>query len=186
MEIQLTITLSDRLFGLLEDKLPNLGNRFKRAITKEVKAQVENESSVAVAVVASPSAPAAETHVAEGATAAKATEVVVSEMVVVPSVAESPKESPLDSPKEITPEEARAAIGEARRRLLGEDYEAQKGTPKYKAITALAKQSILIVSEGRAQNIPSLTAEERKRFIEDINSLVLDENGQPSFPSAPF
>ena len=39
MELQVTVTLSDRLFVLLEDKLPNLGRRVEKAITKEISAQ---------------------------------------------------------------------------------------------------------------------------------------------------
>ena len=52
MELQVTITLSDRLFVLLEDKLPNLGRRVEKAITKEIGAQTRRESSIAVSVSA--------------------------------------------------------------------------------------------------------------------------------------
>lgn len=48
------MTLSDRLFALLEDKLPNIERRVERSVNKEVGAQVRKESSIKVSVSASP------------------------------------------------------------------------------------------------------------------------------------
>lgn len=50
MELIVTVTLSDRLFELLEDKLPNIGRRARRAVKKEAGALVENGSSVSISV----------------------------------------------------------------------------------------------------------------------------------------
>ena len=50
MELQVKFTLSDRLFELLEDKLPNLGRRIEKSIGKELGAQVRRESNVTITV----------------------------------------------------------------------------------------------------------------------------------------
>ncbi len=48
MDLQITITLSDKLFGLLEDKLPNLGRRVESALTKELGRTLRSESEISV------------------------------------------------------------------------------------------------------------------------------------------
>lgn len=56
MDLQITITLSDQLFKLLEDKLPNLGRRVESALTKELGRKLRSESEISV--TASPTLPA--------------------------------------------------------------------------------------------------------------------------------
>lgn len=175
MDLRVTITLSDKLFELLEDKLPNLGRRVQRAVNKELGAQVRKESNVTIDVSAL------------GTSEAPKTEVIPEPE---PQADPEPKTAPavvLGAADEvITPERARAHLKETRRRLLGENYEDLKGTLPYKAITALAKQIILLVSKNGADTIPKLSDAERKRFIEECDSLIIGEDGMPSFPRAPF
>lgn len=66
MELQVTLTLSDRLFALLEGKLPDLGRRIEKAVTKEIGAHTRKESSIEISVndkasSPQPAAPGAET-----------------------------------------------------------------------------------------------------------------------------
>lgn len=66
MELQVTLTLSARLFALLEGKLPDLGRRIEKAVTKEIVAQTRKESSIEISVndkasSPHPAAPGAET-----------------------------------------------------------------------------------------------------------------------------
>ena len=51
MNLLVTLTLSDRLFSLLEDKLPNLGRRIEKVVTKELGASARAESNITVTAV---------------------------------------------------------------------------------------------------------------------------------------
>ena len=39
MDLNVKITLSDRLFQLLEDKLPTLGHRVEKSVQKQLRAE---------------------------------------------------------------------------------------------------------------------------------------------------
>ncbi len=60
MDLQITITLSDKLFELLEDKLPNLGRRVESALTKELGRKLRSESEISVTAMSSGGVPCCE------------------------------------------------------------------------------------------------------------------------------
>lgn len=57
MDLKITITLSDQLFKLLEDKLPDLGKRVERALKKQINSEVKSQSLVEIQPSASPVQP---------------------------------------------------------------------------------------------------------------------------------
>ena len=167
MELQVTLTLSDRLFALLEDKLPNLGRRIEKAVTKEIGAQTRRESSIEVSVSAKTPEAAAP---------------VVSAVEVL-----CPEAPAADSLPTLT--DCRAALARCRERFEGDDNdnkESERYRKYHKAISAQCKQIILTVSGGSAEKIPDLKDEQRQAFISAMYALVLDENGQIASPPAPF
>lgn len=184
MELQVTITLSDKLFALLENKLPNLGLRVEKAVTKELGAQARQESSIAVVAVNTEETPAPEPVESDKPRRTRRAKADAPETVAPATAAEEVPETPqpeaeptADVPAEATPEEARAALREVRRRLLGEGFEDQKGTPAYKSITTVGKQLIFQISGGRCDKIPTLTPEERAKFISECAGIVLGGDG---------
>lgn len=170
MELQVTITLADRLYGLLEEKLPNLGRRVEKALTKQIGAEVRAQSEISVAV----------------------------KRADTPAAFEAPKEDPaVEAPAE-TPaptleaalyklEDCRAAIQNARIRIEGEDYANKtEGYEKYhKPITSFVKQIVMELSGGAAEKLPQLSTELYGAFINEMNGLFV-ENGELSRAKAPF
>lgn len=57
MDLNLTITLSDRMFGLLEDKLPNLGRRIRSAVKKELGAAAHSETEIKAEIAPTATSP---------------------------------------------------------------------------------------------------------------------------------
>lgn len=47
-ELTITLTLSDRLFELLEDKLPTLGRRVEKSVTKQLGSIARSELEMKV------------------------------------------------------------------------------------------------------------------------------------------
>lgn len=186
MELQVTITLSDRLFALLETKLPNLGRRIEKTVTKETAAQTRAESSVRVEVVAqNPDASVAETP---SETAPESPEETQG-----PAADGTPDDAPAAEiqPAEAVPtlEDCRAAVRRTRVRFEGEGYENKtgEGYEKYhKAITSQIKQIVFTVSGGTAEKIPDLAEDRRAAFIAECDALTLDDNGLIVPPAAPY
>lgn len=50
MDLKVTLTLSDRLFDLLEDKLPSLGKRVERTVGKELRVMARDEVKATIEV----------------------------------------------------------------------------------------------------------------------------------------
>lgn len=50
MNLEITLTLSDRLFELLEDKLPSLGKRVERTVNKELRVMARDEVKATIKV----------------------------------------------------------------------------------------------------------------------------------------
>lgn len=174
MELQLTITLSDRLFGLLEDKLPNLGRRVEKAITKELSAQARRESNIAVGIttVENPEPKAPAHHVEE--TPARAPKPFV--------------EAPVQQPKKpLTEEDIRACMHRTRQRFEGEDYKentASEGYKKYhKQLTSQFKNIAAILGADKPSALPT---EQRAAFIAECDALVIGEDGNITLPPPPF
>lgn len=171
MELQVTLTLSDRLFVLLEDKLPNLGRRIEKAVTKEIGAQTRRESSIEVSV--STKADTAET--ADPMTTAE-------EVPETPQPAPEPKpfaEAPVQQPaKELTEEDIRAAIHRTRQRFEGEDYKENTDSEAYKKyhkqLTGMFKQIAAVLGADKPSALP---ADMRASFIAECDALIIDEKG---------
>lgn len=200
MELQVTITLSDRLFGLLEDKLPNLGRRVEKAITKELGAQTRRESSIAVSV--SPEASTLGTQAESDKprrtrrTKSDAPETVAptttaEEVPETPQPVAEPKpfaEAPVQQPeKELTEEDIRAAMHRTRQRFEGEDYKENTDSENYKKyhkqLTGMFKQIAAVLGADKPSALP---AEMRASFIAECDALIIDEKGFIAPPPAPF
>ena len=54
MDLKVTLTLSDRLFELLEDKLPSLGKRVERTVSKELRVMAKEEVKASIEVAPTP------------------------------------------------------------------------------------------------------------------------------------
>lgn len=179
MELQVTLTLSDRLFVLLEDKLPNLGRRIEKAVTKEIGAQTRRESSIEVSV--STKADTAET--ADPMTTAE-------EVPEPPQPAPEPKpfaEAPVQQPeKELTEEDIRAAMHRTRQRFEGEDYKENTDSEAYKKyhkqLTGMFKQIAAVLGADKPSALP---ADMRASFIAECDALIIDEKGFIAPPQHP-
>lgn len=177
MELQVTITLSDRLFSLLEDKLPNLGRRVEKAITKELSAQTRRESNITVAVAATaqptaePEAPAAPEPVEEAPTEPK-------------PFAEAPVQQP-DKP--LTEEDIRACMHRTRQRFEGENYKENTDSEAYKKyhkqLTSQFKGIAVVLGADKPSALP---VEQRAAFIAECDALIIDADGNISTPTPPF
>lgn len=199
MELQVTITLSDKLFVLLEDKLPNLGRRVEKAITKELSAQARRESDIAIAVNTETTIPEqVESDKPRRTRRAKADMVetaapveAVEEVPETPQTAAEPKqfaEAQVQQPeKELTEEDIRAAMHRTRQRLEGEDYKENTNSENYKKyhkqLTGMFKQIAAVLGADKPS---ALSAEMRASFIAECDALIIDEKGFIAPPLAPF
>lgn len=165
LQVQVTFSLSERLFELLEDKLPDLGKRVKRAVKKQIGAEVDRESEIRVAVKRADEAPQ-------------------------PEATEAPAEAPAPTAEDkvFKIEDCREAIHRARVRIEGEDYANKtEGYEKYhKLITSFVKQIVMELSGGAAEKLPKLSTEFYGAFIKEIEGLYIDNNGELSRAKAPF
>lgn len=192
MDLNVTITLSDQLFTLLEDKLPNLGRRIEKSVEKEVGKEVRKGTNVSVTVNAAPSEIPGmpdDPDTIEPAPADSPVAVSVEPVITpAPTPVETPSPSPA-APAVPTLEDCRAALHRARVRFEGEDYKdkTSEGRAKYhQAVTNQVKQILISVSSGTAEKIPALPEEYRAAFIAELDALILDKKGQITAPPAPF
>lgn len=193
MNLIVTLTLSDRLFELLENKLPDIGNRVYRAVTKEIKAQVGAEMGVTVSAApvdeaqdTATVAPAATAHVETPDTTASDRETPV-EATEAPVEAAAPSDGQTAVP---TLEECRDAARRAHARIIGEDYESQADTDRYKKyhrrIVELARQITMQLTGGKESKFIKLPEDKRADYIAEMDALRLDENNVIVSQSAPF
>lgn len=192
MELSVTFTLSDKLFALLEDKLPNLGRRVERAITKEIGAQTRRESNITIEVNAGAPAtaqPQPEESKKPGRTR-KPKDDTPAVSVEVTSAAETEAPAPQpEAPAELTYEDCRAALHRLRVRFEGEGYENKtgEGYDRYhKQISGIVKQIVCQLSGGKAAKIPELAPKLRAAFIAECDGITADEKGELIPPRAPF
>lgn len=183
--------MSDRLFDLLEDKLPNLGRRMESAVKKEVGARVRDELGIKLDLVASPmqteeqekpkrgrkakaEQTAAESVQAEGPAATEAAPAA--------TTPEPPKEE-----RELTVEDLRAAMHRTRQRFEGEDYLDHPESENYKKYhRALYEMFIQIAGSLGADKPSALQPDKRAAFIAECEALVIDESGRIAPPKAPY
>lgn len=196
MDLLVTVTLSDRLFSLLEDKLPNLGRRIEKAITKEIGAQTRKESSIDVAVDPQPQNTAE--ALADGAHAVpdkpkrprqskKATPTADGGDMTAPEAlpfADVPAQQP---EKELTEEDIRAAMHRTRQRFEGEDYKENTDSEAYKKyhkqLTGQFKQIAAVLGADKPSALP---ADRRAAFIAECDVLIIDEKGFIAPPPTPY
>lgn len=166
MELQVTLTLSDRLFALLEDKLPNLGRRIEKAVTKEIGAQTRRESGIEVTVNAKPAETAAPAPAAEE----------VPEAVQQP---ESPAPGTSAGAEKSMGEMIRDIMHRTRQRFEGEDYKENAGSEAYKKyhrmLTGVFKQIALVLGYEKPSYID--TPEKVEAFAAECDALIIDEKG---------
>lgn len=171
MELLLTVTLSDRLFALLEDKLPNLNRRFEQATTKDLDTRTHRESSISVEVnaCALPTSANAEPSIAE--TAPAPCHEVEAEAAPEPAAQEAEKE--------LTEVDVRAAMDRTRRRIEGENYKEDTNGEGYKkwhrALTGWFKATAAIYGADKPSALPD--HESRAGFIADCDQVII-KNGE--------
>ena len=173
MELQVTLTLSDRLFALLEDKLPNLGRRIEKALTKEIGAQTRRESSIEVAI-----APVVETGLQPLESRAPATNGTGADSAPQQECRPMTDSPAIQPEKALTLEDIRAAIHRTRQRFEGENYKENTDSEAYKkhhkALTAQFKQIAIVLGADKPSKLP---ADKIAAFIAECDALILDENG---------
>lgn len=201
MDLQLTITLSDRLFCLLEDKLPNLGRRMENTITRAAKAQLREEVKVEITPVNSSFADTFNPDEVDEKPKVKSIEVVrpakkaepespAKEAPEAPAAAvESSAESASPGqPQTVSLEDVRAAMERARRKFEGDDYQTKPDTEEYRKyhrqLTRTFKELATLL--GAPDSRPgSLPPEFRAKFIEALGELEINEKGDIAC-KAPF
>lgn len=187
--------MSDRLFDLLEDKLPNLGRRMESAVKKEVGARVRDELGIKLDLVA-PQTQAEEQEKPKRGRKAKAepsVEVHATESVQTeePAATETAPDAaapaaPMEE-RELTVEDLRAAMHRTRQRFESEDYLDHPESENYKKYhRALYEMFIQIAGTLGADKPSALPADKRAAFIAECDALVIDESGRIAPPKAPF
>lgn len=195
MELQVKFTLSDRLFELLEDKLPNLGRRIEKSIGRELCALVRRESNVTITVSkgddpqAEEDAPVAVEVTAVPETAA-AEAVEAPETVAEPQPAEpqpAASEAATADPKKVA-EVIREIMHRARQRFEGEDYKENAGSENHKKYHKPLSRIFIQIAMQLGYEKPSYidTPEKADAFAAMCDELVLDDNGNITAPGAPF
>ncbi|MCM1517571.1 MAG: hypothetical protein NC117_02905 [Pseudoflavonifractor sp.] len=179
MDLKITVTLSDRLFELLEDKLPNLGRRFEKVLTKELGRELRETTEIRVQAVPS------ERPVPAG-TDAVATVPAVDDKAVK-AAPESQQPAAPDSGAALTAEDIRAAMHRTRQRFEGEDYRDHTDSESYKkyhkALTAQFKQIAALLGADKPSALPD---DKRAAFIAECDALTLDESGNIAPSPSPF
>lgn len=195
MELKVTLTLSDRLFDLLEDKLPNLGRRMESAVKKEVGARVRDELGIKLDLVASQTQaeeqekpkrgrkakaePSVEVHAAESV---QTEEPAATETAPAATAPAAPMEE-----RELTVEDVREAMHRTRQRFEGEDYLDHPESENYQKYHKALKSMFLQIAASLGSDKPSsLPADKRAAFIAECEALVIDDSGRIAPPRAPF
>lgn len=192
MELLVKLTLSDRLFGLLEDKLPNLGRRIEKSVSKELGAQVRRESNIAIEVSTDDGTQteesdpvAVEVTPRPEAVAADAPKTVAEPQPAEPQPAVSGAATA--DPKTVA-EVIREIMHRARQRFEGEDYKENAGSENYKKYHKPLSRIFIQIAMQLGYEKPSYidTPEKADAFRAMCDELVLDDNGNVTAPNAPF
>lgn len=155
----------------MEDKLPNLGRRVEKAITKELNAEVRREAKVSIEAVPTPQAPATE----EAAPSNPQPE--PKEPKDEPKEPKEPKDEPKE-PKALTEEDIRAYMHRTRQRIEGEDYKDHSDSELYKkyhkALTSEFKKIAVTLGADKPSTLP---VDKRAQFMQMCDELMVSEDG---------
>ena len=189
MDLRLTITLSNQLFELLENKLPNLGRRVQRAVDKEFKATARELSKVTMTVDPIEDTPQPEAvapvMVTEDAPQPEASQ-PASENSAKPAVDTVPAavaeaQAAAEKMERKLSEEVRDIIHRTRQRFEGEDYLENAGSEHYKAyhrqLTTRFKQ--IATRLGYNEKPTTIdTPEKVAEFAAQCDELYIGEDGK--------
>lgn len=179
MDLNVKITLSDRLFQLLEDKLPTLGHRVEKSVQKQLRAETGKE--ISVSVTASPSAAEESPVTVEVApTPADPAE------VPAPAPAEAEDGIPTDPKKRA--EYIRQIMHRARQRIEGENYKTNTTGERYlKYHKPMADTFIQLAMQYGASKPSAIDDPEKiKAFEAECEQIHLDKDGNIATGPAPF
>ena len=179
MDLNVKITLSDRLFQLLEDKLPTIGHRVEKSVQKQLRAETSKE--ISVSVTASPSAAEESPVTVEVApTPADPAE------VPAPAPAEAEDGIPTDPKKRA--EYIRQIMHRARQRIEGENYKTNTTGERYlKYHKPMADTFIQLAMQYGASKPSAIDDPEKiKAFEAECEQIHLDEDGNIATDPAPF
>lgn len=179
MDLNVKITLSDRLFQLLEDKLPTIGHRVEKSVQKQLRAETSKE--ISVSVTASPSA-AEEAPV----TVEVAPTPTPAEPAEAPAPAEAEDGIPTDPKKRA--EYIRQIMHRARQRIEGENYKTNTtGERSLKYHKPMADTFIQLAMQYGASKPSALDDPEKiKAFEAECEQIHLDKDGNIATGPAPF
>lgn len=179
MDLNVKITLSDRLFQLLEDKLPTIGHRVEKSVQKQLRAETSKE--ISVSVTASPSAAEESPVTVEVApTPADPAE------VPAPAPAEAEDGIPTDPKKRA--EYIRQIMHRARQRIEGENYKTNTTGELYlKYHKPMADTFIQLAMQYGASKPSAIDDPEKiKAFEAECEQIHLDKDGNIATGPAPF
>ena len=179
MDLNVKITLSDRLFQLLEDKLPTIGHRVEKSAQKQLRAETSKE--ISVSVTASPSAAEESPVTVEVApTPADPAE------VPAPAPAEAEDGIPTDPKKRA--EYIRQIMHRARQRIEGENYKTNTTGERYlKYHKPMADTFIQLAMQYGASKPSAIDDPEKiKAFEAECEQIHLDKDGNIATGPAPF
>ena len=193
MELHVTFTLSDRFFALLEDKLPNLGRRVEKAVSKELGAKVRQESNISISVK-----PSETVETAETSEDAPCVSISVKPSAPVATVEEIPQpkapepnpfvEASIQQSEKKSGEMIREIMHRTRQRFEGEDYKENAESEAYKkyhrALTAQFKQIAITLGYEKPSYID--TPEGIAAFAAECDALIIDEKGFIAPPQHPI
>lgn len=184
MNATLTLTLSDRLFELLEDKLPNLGKRMKRAVKKEIGNALDSDSSLDIKITPSRSAEG-ETGQAACTTADEIeVKIEAKETVPAPAAAAAPAAAPTAAAKEIDPKDIppmiREIIDRTRRRIEGDDYDLNTTSEARQRYHKPLSDILIEIANSLGYKKPSLinTAEALAQFEKASSEIYINDKGE--------
>lgn len=185
MELQIKITLSDRFFDLLEDKLPNLGRRVEKVLTKEVSKQVREQSQIKVTVTSSdaPAEPEA------AANTDKSDSSDSSDLSDTSDTSEAaPAAAPAEAKQRNLTQEIRDIMHCTRMRFEGADYKNNPDSEGYVKYHNALKIQFRNIATVLGYTKPALidTPDKVDAFIRECNDLTLDDNGNIVSKPAPY
>ena len=179
MDLNVKITLSDRLFQLLEDKLPTIGHRVEKSAQKQLRAETSKE--INVSVTASPSA-------AEEAPVTVEVAPTPADPAEVPAPAPAEAEDGIPTDPKKRAEYIRQIMHRARQRIEGENYKTNTTGERYlKYHKPMADTFIQLAMQYGASKPSAIDDPEKiKAFEAECEQIHLDKDGNIATGPAPF